>query len=87
MIEDYQIQKYRRYLILTSEDRNDAGYLYYLSRYLLRPEFVLVQPAVDLEQSILSAIDYVIIFEESEQATAFLSEQFPGNTDSVIAIQ
>lgn len=77
LIEQYQIPSGADYLILTSEDRNDSGYLFFMSQYLLSSHTVAVQPGKDLNTIDLSQYNYIIVFEETEETAAFLSELSP----------
>ena len=84
LIAQYDIQEGLSYLILASEDRNDGGYLYFMSKYLLDPAYVLIQPGKNLSQIHLSDFDYVIAFEETDEIWAFLSEISSANPAPVV---
>lgn len=77
LIAQYDLPNGANYLILTSEERNDSGYLFYLSRYLLSPGSLSILPESKLDTIDPFAFDYVIAFEETEGTKAFLSELSP----------
>lgn len=77
MIAQYNLPARASYLILTSKDRNDYGYLFYLSRYLLSPSALEILPETELDTIDPFVYDYVIAFEETEGTKAFLSELSP----------
>lgn len=77
MIAQYNLPARASYLILTSKDRHDAGYLFYLSWYLLSPSALKILPETELDTIDPFVYDYVIAFEETEGTKAFLSELSP----------
>ena len=64
-------------MILTSDDRNDYGYLFFLGRYLLSTSSMSILPESKLDTIDLLASDYIIAFEETEKTKAFLLELSP----------
>lgn len=83
LIAQYDIPSGGSYLVLTRADRNDAGYLYHLTQYLLNAQTVKVLPGTKLDTIELSDYDYVIVFEETEEASALMT-QLTG-TDGLVA--
>lgn len=77
LIGTYDLPIGADYLILTSNDRDDSGYLFYLSRYLLSPSSLKILPESKLDTIDPFDYDYVIAFEETEGTKAFLSDLSP----------
>lgn len=77
LIAQYDLPKGASYLILTSDDRNDYGYLFFLGRYLLSTSSMSILPESKLDTIDLLASDYIIAFEETEKTKAFLLELSP----------
>lgn len=81
LISDYGIPQNAEMILVTQKD--DRGYLIFLTHYLLRPQQLIMQTEDDLTLEGLSYIDYIIVFDESEKTDAFLSELSPGYSDPV----
>lgn len=72
LIRDYEIAPGQRYLLLRQQ-QNDAGYLYYLSQYLLDSWAVTIaDPSV--EEPDASEKDYVILLDDTPEGRQFLQE-------------
>lgn len=84
LIENYGIVSEANYAVLVSSERSDDGYLYYLGRYLLDPEFVTVIPDNTLEEFDGQEYNYIIAFEETVAIRDYLSQQFHEDHESVI---
>lgn len=80
LIEDYHIQKDRRYFILVSDERQDGNYLHFMAQYLLSPrDLEICSPAsmeAWLENHCLRLYDYYILFEETPETLKFFEENF-----------
>ena len=74
LIAQYDIPSGGSYLVLTRADRNDSGYLHYLTLYLLNAQTVRVLPSTKLDTIELSDYDYVIVFEETEEASTLMTQ-------------
>ena len=87
LIEDYHIQKDRRYFVLISDERNDGGYLENLARYLLEPRDMAVcspdRMEIWLEYNCLKLYDYYILYDQTPETVAFFEENFQ-TSESVI---
>lgn len=83
LIEAYGLWPEDRYLILVSEERDDAGYLHWLTYYLLDPEEVVIAdvPYV-MEELDENEFNFVIMFEDTEINREYLKTQF-GITEEV----
>lgn len=80
LIEDYHIEKDRRYFIVVSDERVDNGYLYLMTYFLLEPREVQICTPETLEDWLenycLRLYDYYILFEETPETVAFFEETF-----------
>ena len=82
LISDYGLWENETYLILSSEDREDEGYLYYLTQYLLAPKDMAIATASTVNELGDRKFDFVILFDDTESNRAYLSSQF-GLTEEV----
>lgn len=85
LIEQYDIQPGGNYLVLTRPDRYDAGYLEHLTKYLLSAQIADVVPPTAIEGFDLTVYDYVVIFEETDEANSLLF-QLSGSTGPVACL-
>lgn len=80
LIDDYHIQKDRRYFFLVSDERNDGGYLSFMTYYLLDPrDASACSPASMenwLEDNCLKHYDYFILFDQTPDTVRFFEENF-----------
>ena len=83
LIEDYGLWPEDRYLVLVSKERNDAGYLHWLTTYLLDPEkFLVADVSYVTEKLEENDFNFVIMFEDTEINREYLETQF-GITEEV----
>lgn len=83
LIEDYCLWPEDRYLVLVSKERNDAGYLHWLTTYLLDPEkFLVADVSYVTEKLEENDFNFVIMFEDTEINREYLETQF-GITEEV----
>jgi len=82
LISDYELEERNAYLILLSEDREDKGYLYYLTQYLLAPHDMAFATASTVHELADEKFDFVIMFDDTEDNKAYLNSQF-GLTEEV----
>lgn len=67
LINRYDIQEGARYLLVRKEN-NDAGYLYFMSKYLLDPMVIDIVEIDDLEEdAVIGNYDYVIGWDQDEK--------------------
>lgn len=87
LIENYHIERDRRYFVLVSDGRQDSGYLWYMLQYLLNPqELEICSPASMenwLEDHCFKHYDYFILFEQTPE-TVQLFEEYFDTSDSVL---
>lgn len=80
LIEEYHIEKDRRYFIVVSDDRVDNGYLHLMTWFLLEPRDVQMCTPESLEgwleYNCLRLYDYYILFDETPETVAFFEETF-----------
>lgn len=76
IIERHNIQPGKRYLILTSEDRNDSGYLYFMTEYLFMPSVSAIDPVSVIDENWRDMYDYIIVFEATEENKQHMLEHF-----------
>ena len=86
LIEEYQIKEEGNYLIVVDEARDDSGYLYFLSQYLLKPQWISIGTAGTLSDDLQNGYDYVIMFEKTDEAAALIKDQF-GVDDPVVRLK
>lgn len=95
LMEEYQIEQYRTYAVIISEDRIDktkegyqqlleVGYLKYMLQYELDSDHVKITYGPDLGVSDIEGYDYVILYDETEEGRALLNEMFGEREKSVI---
>ena len=65
-----------------SEDREDSGYLYYLTQYLLAPRDMALASASTVNTLADRRFEFVILFDDTESNRAYLNSQF-GLTEEV----
>lgn len=83
LIEDYGLWPEDSYLILVSEERNDAGYLHWMSYYLLDPENIVIADVSYVKEKLEENVfNFVIMFEDTEINREYLENQF-GITEEV----
>ncbi|MBR5529860.1 MAG: hypothetical protein IKU57_05240 [Oscillospiraceae bacterium] len=82
LIDDYALWEKETYLILVDEDRDDDGYLYYMTQYLLAPKDVAFASASTVSELADRKFDFVILFDDTQSNRAYLSDQF-GLTEEV----
>lgn len=83
LIKDYALWPEDRYLVLVSEERDDMGYLHWMTSYLLDPEKFLVADLTYIrEEQIENDFNFVIMFEDTEINRTYLETQF-GITEEV----
>lgn len=82
LISDYALKDKETYLILLSEDREDHGYLYYLTQYLLAPRDMAIETASTVATLAGQKFDFVIMFDDTESNRAYLNSQL-GLTEEV----
>ena len=83
LIEDYGLWPEDRYLVLVSKEREDAGYLHWLTTYLLDPEkFLVADVSYVTEKLEENDFNFVIMFEDTEINREYLETQF-GITEEV----
>ena len=83
LIEDYGLWSEDRYLVLVSKEREDAGYLHWLTTYLLDPEkFLVADVSYVTEKLEENDFNFVIMFEDTEINREDLETQF-GITEEV----
>lgn len=77
LIEDYGLWPEDKYLVLVSEERDDAGYLYWLTSYLLDPEKFLIADLSYVKKELEeNDFNFVIMFEDTEINREYLVTQF-----------
>lgn len=86
LIDQYHIIPGGSYLILVKD--TDAGFTYYMSQYLLESQDVTVVTAEEIDSINSSKMDYdyIIAFDESEEAMAFLSGLSEGYSEPVFCL-
>ena len=87
IIAEYNIQSQKRYLLITKSDA-DAGYLYYLSKYLLDPSIITVLSVEELEEySIAENYDYVIGWNREKRIEEYIEkiDEEQVNVQSIMA--
>ncbi len=87
IIAEYNIQSQKRYLLITKSDV-DAGYLYYLSKYLLDPSTITVLSVEELEEySIVENYDYVIGWNREKRIEEYIEkiDEEQVNVQSIMA--
>lgn len=87
IIAEYNIQSQKRYLLITKSDA-DAGYLYYLSKYLLDPSIITVLSVEEFEEySIAENYDYVIGWNREKRIEEYIEkiDEEQVNVQSIMA--
>ncbi len=83
LISDYSLWPEDRYLILVSKERKDAGYLHWMSYYLLDPERIVIADVSYVKEKLEeNDFNFVIMFEDTEINREYLESQF-GITEEV----
>ena len=84
LFEDYDVLPYCRYAIIVSQDREDYGYLHYLSNYRLGSQEHEILTDSQLETADWIIFDYILFFNETDVTRAFLAEHYPDVVDPVV---
>lgn len=84
LVEGYGVLPKSRYAVIVSNIRHDFGYLDHLIAYSLNPQSYTILQDTNLKDTNWSEYDYIIVYEETENARAYLSEHFPETTEPVV---
>lgn len=86
LISEYDIKPGKSYLILVKD--TDAGFVYYMSQYVLESQDVTV--ATEEEIAYINPfglnVAYIIVFDESDKAADFLTKLSDGFSDPVFCL-
>lgn len=70
-------------MIIVDQDHNDSGYLNYLIKYLLMPEYSQVVKAENFSGQNVNDYDYLIAYGDSKDVEV-LFEEYSGKTDKMV---
>lgn len=79
IIEENHLLPNRRYSIVTGEEPNDAGYLLFLTKYLLSPKAFVIVPDEDIATTDWRYYDNVILFNQTPRTKELLAQYYTGN--------
>lgn len=85
IIKDNDIPVGKRYLIIVDSDHNDSGYLYYLIKYLLFPEYSQVIKVDNISDQIINddEYDYLIAYGSTKEVNV-LYEEYSRKTNKIV---
>ena len=84
LVEGYGILPDSSYAIVVSEEREDYGYLWFLTAYTFDSLDFSIITDNRLEEINWDNYDYIILFEETDVITSFLAKYYPDVTESVV---